>query len=227
MSDSPNPSLHRARRFAPWLGLILVVLAAQVSLAGPGAAKETLRFRVYLDRNPIGEHSFHLSDLGNGFRQVLSRASFDVDILIFNAYRYRHESREQWRGGCLERISASTDDNGKAFRVQGERAADGLSLDVNGNAQRLAGCVGSFAYWAPDLLKQPRLLNPQTGELVAVRLEPAGSDRRRIKGRDVQANRYRLRADNLDISLWYTADGDWVGLESDTGKGRTLRYERI
>jgi hypothetical protein len=43
----------------------------------------------------------------------------------------------------------------------------------------------------------------------------------------VEAERYRLRADDLDITLWYTPDGDWIGLESDTGKGRMLRYERL
>lgn len=217
MSDS-----HRRARFpVRWLVPLLVAFTASA-----GAASETLRFRVYLDQDPIGEHSFRISAADNGY-QVVSQASFDVDILIFNAYRYRHESREQWRGGCLERIRASTDDNGKAFQVEGTRAADGLSVAVNGDARRLPGCIGSFAYWDADLLRQPRLLNPQTGELVSVRLEPAGSDRRRLNGREIPAQRYRLRAENLDISLWYSADGDWVGLESDTGKGRILRYERI
>jgi hypothetical protein len=193
------------------------------------SASETLRFRVYLDKDPIGEHSFQISPgpSGEQVEQVLSRASFDVDILFFNAYRYRHESRELWRDGCLDRIRSNTDDNGKSFRVEGERRADALSLEVNGDAQRLAGCVGSFAYWNPKLLSQPRLLNPQTGELVNARLEPAGSERRVHQGREVMARRYRLNADRLAISLWYADDGAWIGLESDAGKGRTLRYERI
>ncbi len=213
----------RARRRAfGWLGAV----AALTAVCAQAAVGETLRFRVYLDQDPIGEHSFQISP-GDSGQQVLSRASFDVDILIFNAYRYRHESRELWRDGCLERIRASTDDNGKAFRVEGERLAGALDLDVNGDTQRVSGCVGSFAYWDAGLLKQPRLLNPQTGELVSVRLEPVGSERRLLQGREVSARRYRLRADALDISLWYTEDGDWIALESDTGKGRVLRYERI
>ena len=55
----------------------------------------------------------------------------------------------------------------------------------------------------------------------------AGSVPRIVQGRTVEAERYRLRANSLDITLWYTPDGRWIGLESDTGKGRTLRYERI
>ena len=40
----------------------------------------------------------------------------------------------------------------------------------------LPECVMSFAYWNPDFLEQPRLLNPQTGEYVAVQVEEAGMD---------------------------------------------------
>jgi hypothetical protein len=190
------------------------------------ASAETLRFKVYLDDDPIGEHSFQVSPRGQE-EQVLSRARFDVEVLIFTAYRYRHESRELWRDGCLERIQASTDDNGTDFAVDGRRVGGALAVEINGQPERLPACVSTFAYWDRDLLERPRLLNPQTGELVKARLEPEGKDRRVYRGREVQADRYRLKADELDITLWYTSNGDWIGLESDTGKGRTLRYERL
>lgn len=208
-------------RFAPLLlGLLL---------AGAGTASgstQTLAFAVYLDQSPIGEHHFDLS-IGGSEKRVVSRADFDVRLLLFNLYRYRHESREQWRDGCLERIQSATDDNGEPIRVQGERLADTLALEVNGERSQLPGCVGTFAYWAPDLLKRPRLLNPQNGEMVEVRLEPLGRERRAFRGAEVEAQGYRLRADDLEILLWYTADGDWIGLESDTEAGRVLRYERL
>jgi hypothetical protein len=187
---------------------------------------KTLRFKVYLDQSPIGEHTFELTT-GGPERRVVSRARFDVKLLIFNAYRYRHESREQWRDGCIERLQSTTDDNGKDFRVEGERIADALRLQVNGKPDRLPACVSTFAYWEPSFLNNPRLLNPQTGEMVDVRLEPLGRERRSYRGREVDAERYRLEADGLNITLWYTPEGDWIGLESDTGKGRTLRYERL
>jgi len=62
---------------------------------------------------------------------------------------------------------------------------------------------------------------------VNVRVESLGTEERMMQGRKVAAERYRLRAEKLDISLWYTPDGRWIALESDTGKGRTIRYERI
>jgi hypothetical protein len=222
MIDSSHRKIAAGkRRLLLTLGLVCLGGAASVANAA-----ETLRFRVFLDQDPIGEHSFQvLPDAGG--KRVLSRASFDVKLLVFNAYRYRHESREEWRDGCLERIEATTDDNGKDYRVEGTRERSALAVRINGDAKRLPQCVSTFAYWNRDFLKQGRLLNPQTGELVSVRVEPAGRERRVAQGREMEADRYRLRADGMAIDLWYTPDGRWIALESDTGKGRTLRYERI
>jgi hypothetical protein len=212
----------RTRNTVGVLGALLISTGS--AIASP--SQQTLRFKVYLDQSPIGEHNFELT-AGDSGKRVVSRAEFDVKLLFFNAYRYRHESREQWRDGCLERIQATTDDNGTDYRVQGRRIADTLSLQVNGKSERLPACVSTFAYWEPDFLKRPVLLNPQTGKLVDVELEAQGWERKRVGGREVDARRYRLRADDLDISLWYTTEGDWIGLESDTGKGKMLRYERM
>jgi hypothetical protein len=205
--------------------MLAVALWSITSLAA-AAATEPLRFRVFLDQDPIGEHSFEVT-ADQGSTRVQSRASFDVKLLFFTAYRYRHESREAWRDGCLQEIRSTTDDNGTAWQVAGQQQADRLAIQINGDSKTLPRCVSTFAYWERDFLKQRRLLNSQTGELIPVRVESAGTERRLLKGREVDAERYRLHADDLDITLWYTADGRWIGLESAVGQGRTLRYERI
>ena len=41
-------------------------------------ASEMLRFQVFLDDKPIGEHSFRIAESGN-VKRVNSRAAFDVD----------------------------------------------------------------------------------------------------------------------------------------------------
>lgn len=225
MIGQPEPKPSEAKQTRICL-LMLVIALSVLGADRAAAAADTMRFRVYLDKDEIGEHSFQVSP-SQGGKQVVSRASFDVKILVFNAYRYRHESRERWRGGCLDQIRATTDDNGKGYQVEGQQETTTLALRVNGDRKTLPQCVSTFAYWDRNFLKQQRLLNPQTGELVEVRVESAGTEQRMLQGRQVEAERYRLRADRLDINLWYTSDGRWIGLESDTGKGRTLRYERI
>ncbi|MCG6896886.1 MAG: DUF6134 family protein [Thiocapsa sp.] len=209
--------------------LIATAAAWLIGIAPAGSSTgepETLRFKVFLDEDPIGEHSFDIRSLGDT-AQVLSRASFEIDFWIFTAYRYRHQSQETWRNGCLEKIIASTDDNGKDYRVRGEGLGEALALTVNGESRRLSGCVMTFAYWDRDFLRQDRLLNPQTGELIPVEVMAQGTEAVSFGAEEVTATRYKLSTDALDLILWYSDEYGWIGLESDTGKGKTLRYQRI
>jgi hypothetical protein len=209
-----------------WSAAAVAVMVGTAPLASANTESANLRFKVFLDQDQIGEHSFDIRALGED-AQVSSRASFDINFWIFTAYSYRHESRETWRDGCLQRIEASTDDNGKDYRVRGEESGKSLALSVNGESRRLPGCVMTFAYWDRDFLEQESLLNPQTGELVPVRVQPQGTESIRFGGEDVAAARYKLSTDELELILWYSDEHGWIGLESDTGKGKTLRYQRM
>jgi hypothetical protein len=203
----------------------LIALLAALA-ASPATAAEVLRFEVLLDERPIGEHVFRIADTG-GLKRVSSRAAFDVDFLMFTAYRYRHRSSEVFDNGCLTRIDATTDDNGTRYRVEGATAGDRLRIRRDDGVERADGCVKTFAYWDPSILTQDRLLNPQTGELETVRVRRAGRDQVEIEGRRVAATRYALATDDLTIDLWYNDDLGWVRLASDTGKGARLIYRRL
>lgn len=212
------------KHLAPFLGLTAVVL---LTFGSPTLANELLRFQVYLDDRPIGEHSFRISAGGEATR-VSSRAAFDVDFLFINAYRYRHTSNEVFRDGCLAQIDARTDDNGKRFQVEGSVVGEGFRIERADGSERAPGCVKTFAYWDRSFLEQPRLLNPQTGDLEQVRVQPKGNDRVEVEdGSTVAADRYALRTDELTIDLWYNDTLGWVGLESDTGTGRRIIYRRM
>lgn len=205
-------------------------LPALLALASPAGASELLRFQVLLDDKPIGEHSFRIDARGER-TEVTSRAAFDVDFLFLTAYRYRHTSSEVFRDGCLTEIRASTDDNGKAFQVQGSAADGGFNIEHTGGSEQADGCLMTFAYWDPAFLDQDRLLNPQTGEIEPVRVRRAGTEAVEVDGRELAATRYALTAgngeDRLTIDLWYHDELGWVGLESDTGKGKRIVYRRL
>jgi hypothetical protein len=195
-------------------------------LAAPAAA-EQLRFDVYLDDRAIGEHSFRIADAGDTTR-VTSRAAFDVDFLFINAYRYRHTSNEVFRDGCLLKIDARTDDNGKELEVNGSASGARFSVRSVDGVEQEQGCVKTFAYWDRAFLDERRLLNPQTGAIEAVRVQPKGRDTVEVAGGDgIAAERYSLETAELTIDLWYNDELGWVGLESDVGKGRRLIYRRV
>lgn len=222
------PAFAHVKRRSHHAMVLFALLTVLNSSDARGAAREW-NFDVFLDGKRIGDHRFSLLENGNR-RELTSEAAFDVRILFINAYRYRHEARETWQGECIERVEASTDDNGKALTVAAERAGPAFVVATGGRESSLPlddACVQTFAYWNPRILEANRLLNPQTGEYLAVRVESLG--REQLGG--FEADRYRLvgtdaSADALQIDLWYSPARDWLALESRTPDGRTLRYER-
>ncbi|MEJ2106858.1 MAG: DUF6134 family protein [Acidiferrobacteraceae bacterium] len=202
--------------------LVLTAVLAQSAFAGP---TREWRFNVYLDDTRIGQHDFRLSEQEDGRRRIDIDARFDVKLLFFTAYRYRHSNTELWQQRCLRSIRASTDDNGDRLLVQGS-AEDGLfRLERGADQGPLSRCVMSFAYWDPAILKADRLLNSQTGEYVDINVVPLGNDLITVAGEAVPASRYRLLAGEAVIDLWYGTDsGRWLALQSTTTSGRTLSY---
>jgi hypothetical protein len=205
---------------------LLGALTALVSLTAYASTGDTYRFEVLLDEKPIGEHRFEVETDGAELR-VNSEAEFKVDFLVFTAYRYRHQSNELFRDGCLQQIRATTNDNGTRYRVEGEATDRAFVIDRGEKVEQAPACIKTFAYWDPAILEQDRLLNPQTGELEAVGVRKAGVDRVNVSGREIDATRYALETDELTIELWYSETLGWVKLASDTGKGARLIYRRI
>ncbi|MFZ1613443.1 MAG: DUF6134 family protein [Holophaga sp.] len=196
-------------------------------LATPGFAQapdQRWSFRVFLDEKPIGSHVFTLRDLG-AVRELKSQANFAVKFLMLTAYRYEHTAIEQWRGGCLVSMNASTDDDGTKLAVSTQQEGSNLMVVANGIRTPLSGCVKSFAYWNPEILGADRLLNAQTGQWEAVIIEAQGRDTfPNAQGQRVSAKRYRIVGPKQPIVLWYDDANRWIGLESNVGKGRKLTY---
>lgn len=202
------------------------VAAASVASAPSLAVPETgqrWHFRVLLDDQEVGWHRYVVR-AGDDHTEVESRAQFDVRVLFVNAYRYRHEARERWRGVCLEDLESRTVTNGTVEEVDAVATAEALVVARRSGETRLPGCVMSFAYWDSRILQAERLLNPQTGEWLPVRVESRGTESVTVHGHMVTASRHRISGPELQIDVWY-ADGRWVGLEAATHNGRLLRYE--
>ncbi len=207
------------------LGIVMLGLFA-MTFADPGQTREKSRwdFNVYLDKKRIGQHSFQVTNIA-GVTEVFSEARFKYTILMIPAYRYEHTAAERWSNNCLVGLDARTNANGDRIQVSGERTGGSFTVVTDEQPAYLPECVMSFAYWNPDFLDQPRLLNPQTGEYVSVQVEEAGTDVLQIRGEQVPARRFRLTAYEVDLTIWYSEDNEWLGLESVAEGGRIIRYE--
>jgi hypothetical protein len=202
----------------------LLALAA-LCLALPAAAAEvrTWNFRVWLDNREIGEHQFILGATGDAL-ELRSEARFDVKVLFVNAYRYRHQALERWEGNCLRSLAARTRTGSETLAVNAGTQDGHLVVERPAGRESHEGCVMTFAYWNPQILKASRLLNSQTGELLPVQITPQGDETLSVRGEQRAAQRFRIQAPGLQIELWY-ADGRWVALEAPAAGGRRLRYE--
>lgn len=204
--------------------LATLLLAAMLVAPAHAYPPREWRFNVLLDNKPIGQHSFVLS-LDQRQQVLKSEADYNVKLLGFNAYRYQHLAVERWEGGCLSEIEARTNDNGDALALKGRKDDAGFILNGPAGTRSLPGCVMSFAYWNPAILKESRLLNAQNGEYLAVSVRDLGAESLSLGSAKIAARRYRLDAGKFSIDLWYGAGNQWLALETRTAEGRLLRYE--
>jgi hypothetical protein len=226
-----------------FIAALLVVLPPTTNAAatssfticrGAACVAQEWRFNALLDDKPIGYHRFALSERG-AERELLSEARFNVKFLFINAYSYAHDAAERWQGECLSQLDARTDDNGEKIRVSGTRGDAAFVVATEKSTTTLVPCVQTFAYWNPQILNATRLLNPQTGNYVPVRVMRIGIDTINVRGLPAAAERYRLVSESgaseiLQIDLWYSTDRNgrdkqWLALESTTEDSRRLRYQ--
>jgi len=212
-----------------FVGLLMIGLFG-LALVSPSSAKggesdvANWDFDVYLNDKKVGKHSFTVSET-DGMRRVQSQANFNVKVLFITAYQYEHSAAERWAGNCLVEFDASTNANGERIRVSGQQTSTGFLIESGESPVKLPECVMTFAYWNPEFLEQPQLLNPQTGEFVDIRVEEVGNELLEIRGQTVAATRFSLKAREVDLTLWYSSDDEWLALESVAKGGHIIRYE--
>jgi hypothetical protein len=199
----------------------LLLLLSQTSFA---ASHQSWNFNVYLGDKLIGQHQFDVFTR-NKTRYISVDATFNVRVLFFNAYHYQHNNNEVWQGQCLHSIRSTTDDNGDREFVEGTRENGVLQLRTASGSESLGGCIRTFAYWDPAILKSKQLLNAQTGELMPVQVKSLGQDQIDVRGRQVSARQYRLITSKFSIDLWYSPQQEWLALKSTTQSGDVLHYK--
>jgi hypothetical protein len=206
-----------------FVAFVLFAVFFVIAIEAQANTEKQWQFRVFLDDKEIGYHKVRLTPEEDG-RRVSVEAKFDVKFFFITAYRYDHQTEEFWEGACLRDIQSRTDNNGEQLFIRKQPEGNNFTLETHDGQQELQGCVRSFAYWDPELLKTSRLLNTQTGEYQDVEIIELGNNPIEIDGRLVEAVQYRLMIEGRSIDLWYTPEMDWLALKSMTEGGYRLSY---
>jgi hypothetical protein len=199
--------------------LIAVALLSGSLSAVPASAREW-HFDVSVDGLPIGTHNVVVHENGNA-RTVQSDMQYGVALL---GASYKQHAEETWQADCLTRIDTRTEEKGRVTTVAGRLEAAGFVITGPRGREQLGSCVMSFAYWNPRVLRQTHLVNSQTGAWTAVTVHDLGKEPLEVRGTSRVASHYRIDTERNRIELWYSPEGEWLGLRSTTRDGHVLSY---
>jgi hypothetical protein len=189
-------------------------------LALPVCAHEW-HFDVAADGIRVGTH--HVTVNENGDTGV---ATSDMSVGFLGIGAYRQHVEETWKNGCLARIASRTEERGHVTTVAGHQ--EGGAFRIDGDSQGgLPGCVMSFAYWNPNVVKQSHLVNVQTGAWTPVTVRDLGQQTIDAGGRSVQALHYAIETEKNMIEVWYSLQGEWLGLQTKTKTGGHVLAYRL
>jgi hypothetical protein len=190
-------------------------------LAGPLAPPPAISFEVVALGNRIGEHQVGFAGDGG---QFTARSLIDIDarVLGVRLFRYRQVTSEIWSGGRLQAFTSEGDDDGQAFKVSGQSAADGFVVD--GRNGRIVAPVDIMlaTYWTPLMLSRSQVINPKRGNLKPQTVRSLGQASVVVAGTPRAANRFAITG-VLDGTVVYDSEGRWVGASFDR-KGATIDY---
>jgi hypothetical protein len=189
-----------------------------ILFSGSVCAKEW-SFNVYFGDKEIGQQSYVLTEHEDGVHELVSNANFDVKLLGIHVYSYLHTADEKWQGDCLTSLAAQTNDNGDITAIKGKLGDDGFALEVGKNRKMLPACSMTFAYWNPVYLTQSKLLNPQTGEWLDVKIKSLGNESIEVRGQQTASEHYRIEGPKLKIDVWYSPDKEWLAYSTTVPQG--------
>lgn len=189
----------------------LVAASLLTGLTGTAAAQgtaqgtaRTLTYQILMGEDPIGSEQVKIEPQGDRTKVTVT-ATTRVKVLFIN-FRYDHKREELWKGGILESMTATTDDDGTPHRIEMAREAGGYRLTVDGKTQQAPAGILPLTLWTPQVLKHTQLLSVIDGAPYKVAARKVGAESVEAGGKAQEAAHHRIEGD-VERDLWFAADG--------------------
>jgi hypothetical protein len=182
---------------------------------------ETLRFDVFRKGKPFGYHTVSF-DIKDKELHVKNDIKLEVKIGPFQAFYYKHDSDEIWTDGELLKLKGETTKEGDDFYVQAKQEADELDVVGTSFTGVLPETIIPSSHWNIREVMSTEILSSEGGEPLPVTVEKIGRETISAGGRQIEADRYRLKSD-LTVDLWYDASGKWVKCQFEA-RGQKIEY---
>lgn len=195
------------RLFGMALGLAVALAAPVNALSIPSSG--TLNFDVVRKGKDIGDHSYSFSGQEGDFTvNVETDIVVKVPLIRTTAYSFKHKSVESWKGGELQQLSSSTDDDGEPHQLQTTNKG-----------------VLPASLWNDDIVRSGKLMNTIDGKIMSVRAADLGLETVKTKRGSVSTHHYQLSG-GLARDLWYDGDGNLAQVMFKADDGSTVMYIR-
>ncbi|CAO3423458.1 DUF6134 family protein [Azospirillum endophyticum] len=175
------------------------------SAAAQGAGDRTLTYQILMGEDPVGTEQVRIEPQGDRTKVTVT-ATTRVKVLFIN-FRYDHKREELWKGGTLDSMTATTDDDGTPHKIEMARDDGGYyRLTVDGKAQKAPAGALPLTLWTPDVLKHRELLSVIDAAPYKVAARRVGAETVEAGGKVQEAAHHRIEGD-VERDLWYAADG--------------------
>lgn len=155
---------------------------------------------------------------------VTTRIDISVKVLLFTAFRLKHEAEEVWQAGRLLAVKSSTNDNGTRLKVSGTAVQDGFRIiGEEGPFLAPAQLLTSNMLWDTRMLSADLLIDVQHGGVIGLAVKPLGPALVDTPHGQVRAIRHHLITPHYAGTLFHDSSGRWVKALIEA-KGEIIEY---
>ncbi|WP_439515405.1 DUF6134 family protein [Oceanibaculum nanhaiense] len=184
-----------------------------------------IRFIALWQGSPVGAH--HVTFRMEADRVTVStRIDITVKVLFFTVFRLKHLAREVWRGGRLESVESTTEQDGALLEVSGHATGQGFRI-VGSDGPYLADghLMTSNSLWDIRVVRETRLIDVQHGGEIGLFSKLLGDTQPGMQQQQAagQASQYHLITPYYAGRVFYDGDQRWVRALIEY-KGETVEY---
>ncbi|GAB4141854.1 MAG: hypothetical protein Tsb0016_09800 [Sphingomonadales bacterium] len=195
----------------------MALAGASGGLAAHAAGLDDPDILFALDRKgqQIGTHGLRFSRLDDGRLRVDIAIDIKVKVAFITLFRYEHRAMEvwDWQGRRLDYFWSETDDNGRAFRVEGARDAEGFAWrNQDGQTWRRDDALMT-TYWHPKTLRHRPWINSQKGPPLEIAMAPGEDAAITAPTGEIWRGQRHAVTGGVRVNLIYDPGGCLIGLD--------------
>ena len=142
------------------------------------------------------------------------RAEIDVNLVVkifgITFYSYSLKNRELWEEGQLIKLTSEAQENKKKDQLSVHKKASNLHIEGSKFTGEISENAATTSYFTSDFLLRNLWINTHNGKPLNVDFMASGEENISTFSGERIAKKW-VNSGDLDLSLFYDANGDWIG----------------